>query len=150
MKKQLRHQFIKELLKKHDIQTQEQLVDLLQQNGIHATQATVSRDIHELGLIKVQSDSGISKYAVMLPPTRVNERMLKHQLSDALVDIHCVSTFVLLKLLPGNAHVIGALLDEVEWEEKIGTLCGNDTCLVFSRSEEGAQLLYKRIQLFLS
>lgn len=145
LKKEKRLAFIRQVISKNEIKTQEQLVKELENQGLHVTQATVSRDIRELNLIKVPSKSGGSKYGFIGENNYQNPIKLKSKMQDALVNLERIDYFILLKTLPGYAHSVGVLLDEIEWKEKAATLCGNDTCMVICRTREDAEELEKRL-----
>lgn len=135
MNKGQRHLRIREIISNHEIETQDQLVDSLKEAGVDITQATVSRDIKELHLIKVPLPDGRYKYS--LPPVhRFNtEDKLKRMLADAFISIDSASHFIILKTLPGNAHAVGSLVDNLGWDEMLGTICGDDTCMIICRDE---------------
>src|SRR5699024_6352289 len=102
-------------------------------------QATVSRDIKELHLVKVPTISGKYKYSLPADSKFNPEEKLKRLIVDAFVNIDYASHFVVLKTLPGNANAIGVLIDNLEWEEIMGTICGDDTCLIICHKEENAK-----------
>lgn len=139
-----RHLRIRDIITNEEVETQDQLVDKLKKAGVDVTQATVSRDIKELHLIKVPLSDGRYKYS--LPPVhRFNtEEKLRRMLTDAFVSIDSASHFIILKTLPGNAHAIGVLIDNLEWDEIMGTICGDDTCLIICRHEEDSELVRTR------
>lgn len=127
---------IRELITNNDISTQDELVERLKELEFNVTQATVSRDIKELELVKVPSANG--NYIYSLPADqRFNPlEKLKRLIMDAFVSIDHTSHFIVLKTLPGNAHAIGVLIDNLTWDEIMGTICGDDTCLIICRTEE--------------
>lgn len=129
---------IRELITKHDISTQDELVERLKELGFNVTQATVSRDIKELELVKVPSAN--RNYIYSLPADqRFNPlEKLRRLIRDAFVSIDHTSHFIVLKTLPGNAHAVGVLIDNLTWEEIMGTICGDDTCLIICKKEEDA------------
>src|SRR5690625_2033011 len=144
MSKMRRHIKIREIISEHDIETQDELVDHLKKLGFKVTQATVSRDIKELHLVKVPSSSGTYKYST---PTeqRINAKeKLKRLIMDSFVSIDHAHHFVVLKTLPGNANAIGALIDDLDWEGILGTICGDDTCLIICRTEVNAVEIEER------
>lgn len=144
MSKIKRHIKIRELITENEIETQDELVDELKILGYNITQATVSRDIKELHLIKVQTAD--HKYTYSLPADqRFNPlEKLKRLIMDAFVKIDHTSHFIVLKTLPGNAQAVGALIDNLEWDEIMGTICGDDTCLLICRLEEDAGMIKNR------
>lgn len=136
MSKIQRHIKIRELITENEIETQEELVEELKALGYNVTQATVSRDIKELHLVKVPSAN--KKYTYSLPADqRFNPlAKLKRLIMDAFVNIDHTGHFIILKTLPGNAQAMGVLIDNLSWTEIMGTICGDDTCLIICRSEE--------------
>lgn len=146
MSKAKRHIKIRELIAENDIETQDELVDRLKELGFKVTQATVSRDIKEMHLIKVPSASGKYKYSL---PTRQRydaEEKLKRRLMEAFVSIDQAANFIVLKTLPGNANAVGALIDELDWEEIMGTICGDDTCLILCRTGNKAKAVQQQLK----
>lgn len=144
MSKNQRHIKIRELITENEIETQDELVDELKILGYNVTQATVSRDIKELHLVKVPTAD--RKYTYSLPADqRFNPlEKLKRLIQDAFVKIDHTSHFIILKTLPGNAQAAGALIDNLEWDEIMGTICGDDTCLLICRSEENSAIIKDR------
>lgn len=147
MKKEKRQQLIKQLVKEYEIGTQERLVELLKSHGVLVTQATISRDIRELHLTKVISPSGVTIYKIFTENSPNVNMQLKKKLKEIVVKIDYVDRFTIIKTAPGNAHVIGALLDSLDWKEKIGCLCGNNTCLVIAQSKAASEIINERIKL---
>jgi|SRR5699024_2384786 len=139
MSKVQRHIKIRELITEHEIETQDELVARLKALGFIVTQATVSRDIKELNLVKVLSNNG--KYIYSLPADqRFNpHEKLKRLIPDVFVKIDSTSHFIVLKTLPGNAQAVCVLIDNLDWPEIMGTIGGDDTCLLICRTEEEAQ-----------
>ena len=136
---------IKELIAKHDIETQDTLVDMLRSSGLQVTQATVSRDIKELQLIKVPTDAGGYKYAIP-QEHRINPiHKLKRALLDHFVHIDYTDHLVVMKSLPGTANAFGSLIDNLEWEEIMGTICGDDTILIICRKTEHSSEVVERL-----
>lgn len=144
MSKTKRHFTIRELITEKEIETQEELVTELKKLGFKVTQATVSRDIKELQLVKVPTVE--DKYIYSLPADqRFNPtNKLKRLLTDAFIKIDSTSHFIVLKTLPGNAQAVGALIDNIKWDEIMGTICGDDTCLIICRTEKDAKDIQKR------
>ncbi|GAA0602775.1 arginine repressor ArgR [Virgibacillus siamensis] len=136
MSKIQRHIKIRELITENEVETQDELVDHLKSLGYNVTQATVSRDIKELHLVKVPSTSGTYKYSLPADQRFNPLDKLKRLIMDAFVKIEHANHFIVLKTLPGNAHAIGVLIDNLGWDEIMGTICGDDTCLIICRTEE--------------
>lgn len=144
MKKSKRLLKIRELIATNDIETQDELVEALQQEGFTVTQATVSRDIKELQLIKVPLDDGRYKYS-MPAEHKFNQLHLKRSLADNFVHIDSADNLIVLKCLPGTANGIGAMIDQLDWGEIMGTVCGDDTILIICRSKQQSAIIVKRI-----
>ncbi|NBJ70203.1 MULTISPECIES: transcriptional regulator ArgR [Clostridia] len=144
MSKIQRHIKIRELITNNEIETQDELVDRLKNLGYNVTQATVSRDIKELHLVKVATTNGTYKYSLPADQRFNPLDKLKRLVMDAFVKIDYASHFIILKTLPGNAHAVGALIDQLDWEEIMGTICGDDTCLIICRTEADALAIKER------
>lgn len=131
-----RHLRIRDIIMNGEIETQDHLVDKLKSAGVDVTQATVSRDIKELHLIKVPLADGRYKYSLPTVHKFNTEEKLSRILTDAFVGVDSASHFIILKTLPGNAHAVGSLVDNLGWDEMLGTICGDDTCMIICRDEE--------------
>ncbi|EJO7060785.1 transcriptional regulator ArgR [Staphylococcus pseudintermedius] len=144
-KKSVRHIKIREIISNEQIETQDELVKRLNDYDMNVTQATVSRDIKELQLIKVPAPSG--QYIYSLPNDRRYHPLEKlgRYLMDSFVKIDSANNLLVLKTLPGNAQSIGAILDQIGWEEVLGTICGDDTCLIICRDNPSADEIKERI-----
>lgn len=123
---------IAKLISQQAVSAQQQIVDLLAAEGISATQATVSRDLDELGAIKVRGPQGQSVYAIPdLPRDQTtSEDYLRRVLSEWLVEVAVARDLVLAKTPPGCAHVVAAALDRAKPEGVLGTVAGDDTLLI--------------------
>lgn len=139
-----RHIKIREIITEQDIETQDELVDELKNLGFKVTQATVSRDIKELHLVKVPSSSGRYKYSTPTEQRFNPKDKLRRLIMESFVSIDHAHHFIVLKTLPGNANAIGALIDDLDWEEIMGTICGDDTCLIICRTEQNALAIEER------
>lgn len=130
--KQLRQREIRDLLTQRPIRTQQELATALRDRGFRATQATISRDVAELGLVKASQD-GVLTYVV---PARVTEaettgeERLRALLNDLPVDVREAGLMLVLRTLPGSAHAIAAALDRTRWPEVVGSIAGDDTVFV--------------------
>lgn len=144
MNKGQRHIKIRELIANEDIETQDELVDRLKQDGFNVTQATVSRDIKELHLVKVPLIDGRYKYSLPADQRFNPLQKLKRSLMDAFVRIDNASNQLVMKTMPGNANAIGALIDKLDWEEILGTICGDDTILIICRNAEDTEIIKNR------
>ncbi|WP_050180996.1 transcriptional regulator AhrC/ArgR [Domibacillus robiginosus] len=144
MNKGQRHIKIREVIANNEIETQDELVDLLREAGYNVTQATISRDIKELHLVKVPLMDGRYKYSLPADQRFNPLQKLKRSLVDCFVSIDSAGHFVVMKTLPGNAQAVGALIDNLDWEEIMGTICGDDTCLLICRAPEHTETISAR------
>ncbi|SDN40379.1 transcriptional regulator AhrC/ArgR [Alkalicoccus daliensis] len=144
MNKGQRHIKIRDLIGNNDIETQDDLVHRLRSAGFNVTQATVSRDIKELHLVKVPMIDGRYKYSLPSDQRFNPLQKLKRALVDSFVSIDQTANMIVIKTLPGNANAVGALIDNLDWQEIMGTICGDDTILIICRSEEDPALLTEK------
>lgn len=142
-----RQHLVTKLIEQHVVQNQIQLVDLLAADDVVATQATVSRDLDDLGAIKVRVPGGESAYAIPALPKeqRAPEDHLRRVFGDWVVEVEHSGNLVVLRTPPGSAHVVGSALDRAGLPEIIGTVAGDDTLIVIvadgmKGSDVGAQL----------
>ncbi len=145
-----RHIRIRDIITHRDIETQDELVEALRESGFQVTQATVSRDIKELFLIKVPTDDGRYKYSIPTDQRYNPIQKLKRALVDNYVQIDHTGNLVVMKCLPGTANSVAVLLDNMEWNQILGTICGDDTILMICRTEEDSQYVIKQILGFIS
>ena len=132
---------IQRLLEDHAVTTQEQLVDLLADDGVVATQATVSRDLEDLGAVKVRVPGGETVYAVPALPSQAvaPEDHLRRVCSEWVVEVAHSHNLVVLRTPPGSAHVVGSALDRAGLPHVLGTVAGDDTLLlVVAETSTGA------------
>jgi transcriptional regulator of arginine metabolism len=146
--KDRRQRAILTLVATRPIHSQEELVALLDRQGFSATQATVSRDIKELGLVKVpikgeNPDDGLFKYVV--PNATVNYVSRLHRVVAELVTSVAGSVnLIILKTPPGSAQMVASAIDEAAWPEILGTVGGDDTILVITSSAEVMPVIKQR------
>lgn len=145
--KQHRQRAIRDLLEQRPIRTQQELAAALRDRGFRTTQATVSRDVAELGLIKVARD-GVQAYA--LPPRLVEaeatgEERLRKLLRDLPFELRESGLLLLLRTLPGSAHAIAAALDRTRWPEVVGSIAGDDTIFIACTDRGALGRLRKRL-----
>lgn len=145
-----RHIKIREIVMNNDIETQDELVDSLRNAGFHVTQATVSRDMKELHLIKVPMDNGRYKYSLPIDQRFNPAQKLKRSLLDNFVSIDSAENLVVMKCLPGTANAIAVLMDSIEWPEIMGTVCGDDTILIICRTKELSQSVVDQVMSYIS
>ncbi|MFV0260239.1 MAG: arginine repressor [Acidimicrobiales bacterium] len=134
---------ITRMLADEAVTSQAQLVDLLAGTGISATQATVSRDLEELGAIKVRAPGGSTIYAIPELPTEqlAPEDHLRRVLGEWLVDTERSGDLVVLRTPPGSAHVVAAALDRSALPDLLGTVAGDDTLLAIVRPGCGGSVM---------
>jgi transcriptional regulator of arginine metabolism len=130
--KQQRQHRIAGLLERNAVTSQGQLVQLLTRDGVVATQATVSRDLEEMGAIKVRAGGGDSVYAIPDLPKeqRTPEDHLRRVLGDWVVDVEHSHNLVVLRTPPGSAHVVASAIDRAGLPAILGTVAGDDTIVV--------------------
>jgi transcriptional regulator of arginine metabolism len=135
------------LLETATVTSQAHLVELLAEDGVVATQATVSRDLDELGAVKVRVSGGETVYAIPeLPKDRITpEDHLRRVLSDWVVEVAHSANLVVLRTPPGSAHVVGSALDRAGLEGILGTVAGDDTLLVVASERAGGNKVAHRL-----
>ena len=136
-----RHAKILELISQFDIDTQDELLRRLRESGFEVTQATVSRDIKELRLVKTLSAEGQYKYSTGKEENKDISSKFYSLLKDSAVSINCTGNLVIIKTLTGMAQAVCVAMDTMHWEAVMGTLAGDDTIFVAVRSEHAAQQL---------
>ena len=136
MAKPQRQHRVARLLSDHDVTSQGQLVELLAAEGVAATQATVSRDLEDLGAIKVRGPGGETVYAIPELPSeqRVPEDHLRRVFSEWVVEVAHSANLVVLRTPPGSAHVVASALDRTGLPGVLGTVAGDDTIMVVAVS----------------
>ncbi|MCL6471848.1 MAG: arginine repressor [Firmicutes bacterium] len=134
---------IKRVIETKDISTQEELISELETLGYDVTQATISRDISDLGLLKVRIavNKAGSKQIYSLPQT---ER-LRSMLNEFMVSIDKAENLVVVKTTPGTAQAVASAMDSVKWPDVLGTVGGDDTILVITRSRDVADYIVERL-----
>lgn len=132
MSKTQRQQVIARLLAEEAVTSQEQIVDHLAANDITATQATVSRDLEDLGAIKVRMPGGMAAYAIPDHPHQqvVPSGHLRRVFTEWVVGADASANIVVLRTLPGSAHVVASAIDRSGLDEVLGTVAGDDTLFV--------------------
>ncbi len=136
---------ILKIVREQNIETQSELVEALTESGMTFTQATVSRDIKELGIVKVATGDGKSKYVAMKHSGEVAAGRLMNVFSESVISVNTAGAFVILKTLPGTAQAAASALDSMHINEILGTLAGDDTIFIATDSTEIADLLRLRL-----
>ncbi len=147
--KQLRHRAIRDLVDQRPIRTQQELATALRERGFRTTQATISRDVAELGLIKA-SRGGTHGYA--LPPRLIEaeasgEDRLRRLFRDLPAEIRESGLILVVRTLPGSAHPIAAALDRARWPEVAGSIAGDDTVFIATTDRSALKRVRHRLEL---
>ena len=144
--KSSRQDEILRIIREKDVETQEELAEELRKNGYKVTQATVSRDIRELRLLKVAANGGGFKYArPERHETAVSDRLTRI-LNDSLVNVDFSGNMIVVKTLSGSANVAAEALDNLGWEEILGTIAGDNTIFIVAKNETDTIEITNRIR----
>jgi len=151
MPKKNRQFHILKLIESVNVESQQALLDELSRKDIHISQSTLSKDLKELGIIKVRGKEGRFRFV------QTKEReiyhvgiMLKRELFDFLTDSQHINNLVVLKTISGNASGLAKCLDEIGWSEIMGTVAGDDTILIVTQNEKSAKAVVQRLKDILS
>ena len=146
MPKSQRQHRIARLLEQQAVSGQSQLVELLAAEGVVATQATVSRDLDEMGAVKVRMAGGDLVYAVPEFEERIEpEEHLKRVFGEWVVEVANSANLVVVRTPPGSAHVVASAIDRAGLADIVGTVAGDDTILVVASEEAGGAKVAKRL-----
>ncbi len=135
------------MLEDHAVTSQDQLVELLAADGVVASQVTVSRDLEELGAVKVRSASGESVYAIPEEPASrpSSDDHLRRVMGEWVVEVAHSANIVVLRTPPGSAHVVGSAIDRTGVPGVLGTVAGDDTVLVVASDRDGGQAVARSL-----
>lgn len=145
-----RHAKIREIIETGNIETQEDLANALRTEKIEVTQATVSRDIKEMMLVKIPTSNGRYRYAMPstpssnVPPERIT-RVFRESVTDVLASL-CM---VVLRTHPGTAASVAYAVDFMHWPEVLGSIAGDDTVFIAAADKEAVNALIKHIEAYL-
>ena len=142
--KEQRQQAIADLIRSQSLSSQEELAERLAGLGYAVTQATVSRDLEQLGAVKTRRGGQLS-YALPEGRAAAVPPGMAAVLRDWVRSIEAAANLVVIKTPPGSAHLVGVVLDQSQWEEIVGTICGDDTIFAACRSPEQAATLAARL-----
>ncbi len=147
MKKAARHARIRDIIGRQAIETQDELAEALRQMHIDVTQATVSRDIKELMLIKVPIGDGRYRYAYPASKDALfsNKRM-ERLFQDSVTGMDFSENIIVVKTLPGTANAVASALDHAGWPDILGTVAGDDSILVVVKPKEAARTVMKKLE----
>lgn len=147
--KEKRQRAIREILSTRSVSTQQELMDALQEESISATQATLSRDIRELGIVKQQDESGKTRYC--LPRQEdVSRLSLPLIVTEAVRSVDCAANIVVVKCRSGMADAACAALDEMALDWVVGTIAGDDTIFILLRTQKQAAGFAAQLRQLLS
>ena len=145
--KNSRQEKILELISEREIETQEELSELLRKSGYNVTQATVSRDIRELQLVKTVSPNKTAHYTAGKSDHSSNDRSVHRELlGSALKKVDFAGNITVVKTLAGMAQGIGAAIDSMHLDGIVGSVAGDDTLIIIARSEAAAEALKNDIE----
>ena len=147
MMKNNRQAMILEIISQENIETQEQLLAKLQERGINSTQATISRDIKQMHLIKQPAGQGVYKYAVSDNRNRLNfAEKLRTILRESITSIDYAQNIVVIKTMPGLASAACSALDNMDLTYMVGSLAGDDTAFLLMKDTEAAETFCEEIK----
>ena len=133
------------IVKNKSVRTHDELIDTLKCEGVRVTQATVSRDIKELGIIKVPSSDGGSVYSVPDSVTETNKNRVD-MVADSIKNVNSALHTIVINTIPGMASAVAAATDSLLHKEVLGSVAGDDTLIIVAHSAEDAQRLEKKIK----
>lgn len=140
-----RHAKILELIEKNNIETQEELAEKLKEVGMDVTQATISRDIKELRLIKVMDGDDRYKYAPVSHTEGTITNRLLTIFTESFISCDYANNIVVVKTLPGMAQASASAVDSLKWSDIVGTIAGDDTIMIVCRAEKIAEELVNKL-----
>ena len=140
-----RHSKIVELIGKYEIETQDELAEHLNQAGFRVTQATVSRDIRELKLTKMQGENGKQRYVVMHSQGNFSDKYIR-LLRDGFLSMDMAQNILVLKTVSGMAMAVAAAVDAMKFKEIVGSIAGDDTIMMAVRSVEDTRIVMDKIR----
>ncbi len=145
-----RHAKILEIINSRDVETQEDLAEELKKSGMNVTQATVSRDIKELKLIKVLADDGNYKYATIVHTESFLSNKLINIFSQTVISVENIDKFVIIKTMTGSAAAAAEAIDTLNFEGIAGSVAGDNTIFVLARNAEKAEIITQKMKKMIS
>ena len=140
-----RHNKILEIIQNYNIETQEELIDKLKLAGFDVTQATVSRDIRELKLLKQMSDMGTYKYVVPKENGNENQHVYSRALASSIKNVDSAYNDIVIKTYPGMANAVAVGLESLHEPNILGCVAGDDTILIVTQDEDCARMLSEQV-----
>lgn len=141
-----RHNKILEIVENYNIETQEELIARLKTLGYDVTQATVSRDIRELKLLKQMSDMGTYKYVVPKNNTQENQHVYSRALASSVKNVESAMNIIVIKTYPGMAQAVAAGVDSLHESDVLGCVAGDDCIIIITRDPDSAVTIAYKIQ----
>ena len=142
--KSVRHNLILEIIENKDIETQEELAEELKRRNVKVTQATVSRDIKELRLLKVLAEGGRYKYATVERAEKgMSDRFIRI-LSESILSVESAGNLIVIKTITASANAGCEAIDSMKWPEVLGTIAGDNTILIIALSEAAVDILLQK------
>lgn len=148
--KKKRQAKILDLIQKHDVGTQEELADRLKEEGFSVTQATISRDIRELKLSKMSTETGVQKYIVLEQRNGHLENRYVRVLQEAYSSVDTAQNLVVIRTVSGMAMAVAAALDAMKLPEVVGCIAGDDTIFVAVHTVEETRLLKEKVRMIIA
>ncbi len=137
-----------ELITRHNVETQEELAELLNQAGYQVTQATISRDIRELKLTKVQAENGRQKYVALKKDADLGEKYVR-VLKEGFISMDLAQNLVVVKTVSGMAMAVAAAIDAMHLQGVVGCIAGDDTIMCAVRTDKEAEKVMENLQKLL-
>ncbi|MDO4493277.1 MAG: arginine repressor [Clostridia bacterium] len=142
--KNKRHEMIARLIAEYDIETQEELAARLSENGFAVTQATVSRDIKQMRLIKTQNENGVCRYSTVKDAEADMQDRFTQIFANCVLSVEGAGNLIVIKTITGSASAAAEAVDSLKWQEIIGTIAGDNTIFLAVRDPEAvAELIAK-------
>lgn len=148
--KKRRHELILRLIEENSLSTQSDLLEKLKEHGMDTTQATISRDIKDLRLIKKVDENGRSRYAVDTGDSTELVGKYRSIFEHSVVNVDCAGNMVAIRCYVGMAQAACAALDSMRWDGLVGTLAGDDTIFALCRTNEDAEGMKNTINAILN
>ncbi|MGG5316641.1 arginine repressor [Enterococcus sp. AZ072] len=143
MRKKDRHELIKQIIVTHSIRNQSELMTYLEEQGVVATQATISRDIRDLKIVKTIDEDGSPRFELFQEPNQPSDdedtKRLVRMIDEVIVKVERVQFMTVIQTLPDNANLLAAVLDDLTFQTIVATMASFDTIIIISRTDEDAQ-----------
>ena len=142
-----RQHFLKKIIKEQSVGDQSHLLNELKKYGIVTTQATISRDLQEMGFVKVRVEPGLYEYkSIETTPKSLLWEQLQILFKNFVTEVKSTNNLILIKTSPGNANSVASLIDGLEHKEILGTIAGDDTILVIVDTDKNRKTVEKKFQ----